>query len=75
MNIELAFIKSIEKERIVEIVNERLNGSLKNIRLCCQMDVPDSYESILVNDVKRKVAISSSKEGWIVIIESKELPV
>ena len=73
MNIELAFIKSVENGRIVERVNERLNGSLRDIRFCSQMDVPNSYDAILANDVKRKVAISSSRNGWIAIIESKEV--
>ncbi|MBQ3583829.1 MAG: hypothetical protein IJA27_03865 [Lachnospiraceae bacterium] len=73
MNIELAFIKSAEYGRVVEMVNERLNGSLKDIRFCSQMDVPDSYDAILANEVKRKVAISSSRNGWIAIIESKEV--
>lgn len=73
MNIELAFIKSVENGRIVERVNERLNGSLRSIRLCSQMEVPDSYDAILASDKKRKVAISSSKKGWIAIIESKEV--
>ncbi len=73
MNIEIAFIKNTENERVVEMINERLNGYLRDIRLCIQMDVPDSYESILANEGKRKVAISSSKNGWIAIIESKEV--
>ncbi len=73
MNIELAFIKSVEYGKVVELVNERLNGSLRDIRFCSQMDVPDSYDAILANDVKRKVAISSSRNGWIAIIESKEV--
>ena len=37
------------------------------------MDVPDSYDAILANEVKRKVAISSPRNGWIAIIESKEV--
>lgn len=73
MNIELAFMKSVENGRVVEMVNERLNGSLRDIRLCSQIDVPDSYDAILANDAKRKVAISSSRNGWIAIIESKEV--
>lgn len=73
MNIEQAFIKSVENQKVVQIVNERLNGSLKGIRLRNQINVPDSYNAILANDVKRKVAISSSKNGWIAIIESKEV--
>ena len=73
MNIELAFIKSVEYGKVVEMVNERLNGSLRDIRFCSQMDVPDSYDAILANEVKRKVAISSPRNGWIAIIESKEV--
>ncbi len=73
MNIELAFIKSVESGKVVEMVNERLNGSLRDIRFCSQMDVPDSYDAILANEVNRKVAISSSRNGWIAIIESKEV--
>lgn len=73
MNIELAFIKSVEYGKVVEMVNERLNGSLRDIRFCSQMDVPDSYDAILANEVKRKVAISSQRNGWIAIIESKEV--
>lgn len=73
MNIEQAFIKSVDIGRVVGIVNERLNGSLKDISLCNEMDVPNSYNEILANNLKRKVAISSSKNGWISIIESKEV--
>lgn len=73
MNIEQAFIKSVKVERVVELVRERLSGSLKDIRLRNQMSVPDSYEIILANEAKRKVAISYSCEGWISIIESKEV--
>lgn len=73
MNIESAFVKSVDVGRIVRIVNERLNGNLKDISLCNEIEVPDSYDEILANNVKRKVAISASKNGWIAIIESKEV--
>ena len=73
MNIELAFIKSVENGRVVEVVKERLNGRLKDIRLSNQIGVPDSYDDIIANDVKRKIAVSSSRNGWIAIIESKEV--
>lgn len=73
MNVELAYIKSAETEKIIKIVEERLNGNLKNISLSNRIEVPDSYGLILANDVKRKIAISSSKTGWITIIESKEV--
>ena len=72
MNVEQAYIKSIETERVIEIVKKRLNGDFKDIHLDSQMEIPDSYDTIIVNDVKRKIAISSSENGWITIIESKE---
>ncbi len=73
MNVEQAFVKSIENERVVEIVQERLNGRLKDACLHCQMEVPDSYDTILANDAKRKIAVSSPRKGWIAVVESKEV--
>ena len=73
MNIEQAFVKCNEMERVVEIIKERLNGRLKDIHLCDPIDVLDSYDTILANDIKRKIAVSSSKGGWTAIIESKEV--
>lgn len=74
MNIELAFIKGNETDKIVNIVNERINGYLKcTYSDSCQIEVPDSYESILANDKKRKVAISTYDKDWIAVIESKEV--
>ena len=73
MNIEQAFVKCTEMESVVEIIGERLNGRLKDIYLTDPMDVPDSYDTILANDIKRKIAISSSKNEWIAIVESKEV--
>ncbi len=73
MNIEQAFIKSIEVRKVVDIVQERLNGGLNDICYSNLMDVPDSYDEILANDTKRKIAVSSQINGWISIIESKEV--
>ena len=73
MNIEQAYIKSIETGRVVEIIRERLNGRLKDRHLHVSIEVPDSYDTILANDVKRKIAISSPQNGWIAVVESKEV--
>lgn len=72
MNIEQAFIKHSEQEKVVEIVEERLNGKLKDEHFLV-MEIPDSYDTILANDSKRKVAVSPSDNGWITVIESKEV--
>ena len=73
MNVEQSFIKSTEKGRIIEIIEERLNGRLKDVRLCYPINVPDSYSAILANDEKRKIAVSSPQNGWVALIESKEV--
>lgn len=73
MDVEQAFIKSVDSEKVISIVEERLNGALKELHLNSQMEVPDSYDVILADDVKRKVAVSSPRNGWITIIESKEV--
>jgi len=72
MNIEQAFIKHSEQEKVVEIVEERLNGKLKDEHFFV-MEIPDSYDAILANNKKRKVAVSPSDNGWITVIESKEV--
>ena len=73
MNVEEAFIKSNEIDRAIEIVEERLKGNLSGILSCSQIGVPDSYNTILAKDDKRKVALSAPQNGWITIIESKEV--
>lgn len=37
------------------------------------MEVPDSYDTILANAAKRKIAVSSLRNGWIAVVESKEV--
>lgn len=73
MNVEQAFIKYDEQQKVIDIVEERLNGSFKGEHFGLKSDIPDSYESILANDMKRKVSISSSEDGWITVLESNEV--
>ena len=70
MNVKQSFIKSTEKGRIIEIIEERLNGRLKDVRLCYPINVPDSYSAILANDEKRK--IEETQEAIIMKIETQE---
>lgn len=72
MNVEVAYIKSAEVERVIKIAEERLKGNLDDIYSGYQIEVPDSYDTILAKDDKRKIAISAPRNGWISIIESKE---
>lgn len=73
MNVENAYIKSDEIGKVIAIVEARLNNRLEGF--CCnnQIEVPDSYDSILAHECKRKVAISDPQDGCITLIESKEV--
>lgn len=73
MNVEVAYIKSTEVERVIKIAEERLKGNLNDLHSDYQIEVPDSYDTVLAIDDKRKIAISAPQNGWITIIESKEV--
>ena len=73
MNIEQAFINFDNPNIVKSIVERRLNGDLKELRYNYNIELNDSYDVFLKNDNKRKIAISPEKDGWITIIESKEV--
>lgn len=73
MNIEQAFINFDNPNIVKSIVERRLNGDLKELKYNYNIELNDSYDVFLKNDNKRKIAISPEKDGWITIIESKEV--
>lgn len=73
MNVEQAYIKYNDTEKVITIVKQRLGGKLPNIALDEHLSDFDSYNTILAGNLKRKVALSVSKNGWITMIESKEV--
>ncbi len=73
MNIELSYIRCENIDKVVDLVERRLNGNLREITAQIPEEIPDSYEVYLQNNKKRKVAVSQPKEGWITVVESKEV--
>ncbi len=73
MNVEQAYIKYGNVEKIIAIIEQRLSGKLSDIVLPEQMIDFDSYNTLLAGNIKRKVALSGQKNGWITMIESKEV--
>lgn len=73
MNIEQAFINFDNPNIVKSIVERRLNGDLKELRYNYNIELNDSYDVFLKNNNKRKIAISPEKDGWITVIESKEV--
>jgi hypothetical protein len=73
MNVEQAFIKTGDKKTVTESVKLRLNSNPDPVGSQPYVGLPNSYDSILANEPKRKVAISEISNGWISILESKEV--
>ena len=73
MNVEQSYVKTNKRESIVQIVERRLNTDPEDIELGMELDFLNSYKSILATDKKRKVAISNISNGWLSILESKEV--
>lgn len=73
MNVEQAYIKCNDTKKVITIVKQRLSGKLPNITLDGHLNDFDSYNTMLADNLKRKVALSVSKNGWITMIESKEV--
>lgn len=73
MNIEQAFVNTNNLDIVKTIVERRLNGDLQNLKIDYSVKAGDSYDAFLANDKKRKVAISLEHNGWITILESKEV--
>jgi len=71
LNTENLFVKSDDQAKIGEI----LRVYWQNVSQNSQPDwgLPSSFKPILEQEAKRKVAISSPKNGWIMVIESKEV--
>lgn len=69
MNIENLFVKSADQAAVASIVERNLTNPPDDPG----WELPSSYIPLLANDPKRKIAISPSKDGWIAIVESKEV--
>ena len=72
MNIEQAFIKSQNPFEVIVHIENRLKFGPETGEVL-KIEVPDSYNSIIAKDSKRKIAVSGSTGGWISVLESKEV--
>lgn len=73
MNVEQAYIRSTQKEEIVKILKLRLNSISEGDDIQIDVGLPSSYDAIIAKDSKRKIAVSNPINGWISILESKEV--
>lgn len=71
LNVENLFVKCDDQAKVVALVE----AHWRNPSQPAQPDwgLPSSFESLLAKEPKRKVAISPPRDGWIALVESKEV--
>lgn len=71
LNVENLFVKCDEQRKVADIVEYHWRNSSQPAQP--DWGLPSSYMPLLAAETKRKIAISPPKEGWIALIESKEV--
>jgi hypothetical protein len=71
LNVENLFVKCDDQAKVAELVETHL----MNPPPPAQPDwgLPSSFEPLLAKEAKRKLAISTPRDGWIALVESKEV--
>lgn len=71
INIENLFVKCDNQAKVADLVDDYL----QNPTLPTQPDwgLPSSFALLLANEPKRKIAVSPPLDGWIALIESKDV--
>jgi len=73
MTLQQAFVKTDRISDLENIILDRLNSPPDEPNQQPDVGVPNSYDSTLALDKKRKVAISNVVNGWVSILESNEV--
>ncbi len=70
-NVENLFVKCDEQTRVAELIE----AHWRNPSQPAQPDwgLPSSFVPLLAKEPKRKIAISPARDGWLALIESKEV--
>ena len=73
MNVEMFFIKTNNRESLISIMKRRLSSPPDPTGKQPDWGLPASYDSVLSDEGKRKIAVSPLIGGWLSAIESKEV--
>lgn len=71
LNVENLFVKCDNQAKVAELIETYW----RNPSQPAQPDwgLPSSFEPLLARESKRKVAISPARDGWVALVESKEV--
>jgi len=73
MNIEMFFIQTDAVPQVYDLIRQRIKSTPDAKGQQPDWGLPSSYDVLLANEQKRKVALSPSVAGWVAGIESKEV--
>ncbi|HXK59518.1 MAG TPA: hypothetical protein PLP42_06430 [Acidobacteriota bacterium] len=73
MNVELSFIRTENREALIELIASRLKSLPDPAGKQPKLGLPASYDLLLADEKKRKVVISPVETGWLAAVESKEV--
>lgn len=71
LNVENLFVKCGDQAKLSDLIEAHWSSSSPPAQP--DWGVPSSFESLLAKEAKRKIAISPPREGWIALVESKEV--
>jgi|YelNatPaOPRAMG01_1025707.scaffolds.fasta_scaffold131109_2 hypothetical protein len=71
LNVENIFVKCDDQAKVVALVETYWRKPSQPAQP--DWGLPLSFETLLANEPKRKVAISPPRDGWIAVVESKEV--
>ncbi len=70
-NIENLFVKCDNQAKVADLVEMYWQNPSQSVQP--DWGLPSSFEPLLAKEAKRKVAISPAREGWVALVESKEV--
>jgi len=70
-NVENLFVRCDDQASVAEVVDRYWRSPSQAAQL--DWGLPASFEALLAGEPRRKVAISRSRDGWVALVESKEV--
>lgn len=71
LNVENLFVKCDDQAKVAELIEAHWRNPSQPAQP--EWGLPSSFEPLLAKESKRKIVISPSRDGWVALIESKEV--
>lgn len=71
LNVENLFVKCDDHTKVAAIIDAHWGNPSPSAQP--DWGLPSSFETLLAKETKRKIALSSPRDGWVALVESKEV--